>query len=76
MSRKGPAPAGLFPCCGLAADRAPEEQQADDRDDRRDERDAEADHVDEREHETDDRDSARRAACEHELVGAPLAGPP
>jgi drug/metabolite transporter (DMT)-like permease len=56
-------------------DGAAEEPPADHGDDRRDHRDAPAEHADEREHEAHDRDRARRAAREHELVGAALAAP-
>jgi drug/metabolite transporter (DMT)-like permease len=63
-----PAPVRL-----ARADGAAEQQQADHRHDRGYERDRVAHHADDREHEADDRDGARRAPGEHELVGAPLA---
>jgi drug/metabolite transporter (DMT)-like permease len=56
-------------------DGAAEQPGADHGDDRREHRDAPAEHADEREHEAHDRDRARRAPREHELVGAALPSP-
>jgi hypothetical protein len=56
-------------------DGAAEEPEADGGDDRRDHREAPAEHAHEREHKAHDRNRARRASREHELVGAALATP-
>jgi drug/metabolite transporter (DMT)-like permease len=70
------AAAALIPApvraLGLA-DGTAEQPEADRRDDRRDHRDAPAEHAHEREHEAHDRDRARGAAGEHELVRPALA---
>ena len=57
------------------ADGAAEEPGADHGDDRREHRDAPPEHAHEREHEAHDRDRARRAPREHELVRAALTAP-
>jgi len=71
------AAAALIPAPVRAAlgDRAAEQEQADDRDDRRDERDAEAHDADRRQDEAHDRHDTGHAPREHELVGAALAAP-
>lgn len=59
-----------------AGDGAPEQQQADDRDDRREERNPEADHVDGGEDEARDGDHRRRAPADDELIRTPLPAAP
>src|SRR4051794_9235229 len=56
----------------LLADEPPEEEQADDRDDKGHERNAEADHADDRKHEADGGDHPGAATHHHELIAALL----
>ncbi len=70
--------AALIPAPVRAArlgDGAAEQPGADRGHDRREHRNAPAEHAHEREHEAHDRDRARRASREHELVRAALAAP-
>jgi drug/metabolite transporter (DMT)-like permease len=69
-------PAPTRAAASAAGDGAPEEEQADHRDDGREERHAEPDHVERGEDEAHDRDGRRRPSADRELVRPSLAGSP
>ena len=69
-------PAPTRAAASASGDGAPEEQQADDRDDRGEDRHAEPDHVHRGQDEAGDRDHRRRAPADDQLVRAPLPAAP